>query len=31
MLNALIRFSLHHRALVLMLALVVLLFGAQTI
>jgi CzcA family heavy metal efflux pump len=31
MLNALIRFSLHHRALVLMLALVVLLFGAQTL
>jgi len=31
MLNALIRFSLHHRALVLMLAFVVLLFGAQTL
>jgi CzcA family heavy metal efflux pump len=31
MLNVLIRFSLHHRALVLMLALVVLLFGAQTL
>ena len=31
MLNALIRFSLHHRALVLMIALVVMLFGAQTL
>ena len=31
MLNALIRFSLHHRALILMIALVVMLFGAQTL
>ncbi|WP_395716578.1 efflux RND transporter permease subunit [Prosthecobacter sp.] len=31
MLNSLIRFSLHHRALVLMIALVVMLFGAQTL
>lgn len=31
MLNHLIRFSLHHRALVLMIALVVMLFGAQTL
>jgi CzcA family heavy metal efflux pump len=31
MLNALIRFSLHHRALVLVIALVVMLFGAQTL
>jgi CzcA family heavy metal efflux pump len=31
MLNALIRFSLHHRALVLMIAFVVMLFGAQTL
>jgi Cu/Ag efflux pump CusA len=31
MLNVLIRFSLHHRALVLMIALVVMLFGAQTL
>lgn len=31
MLNALIRISLHHRALVLMIALVVMLFGAQTL
>lgn len=31
MLNSLIRFSLHHRALVLMIAFVVMLFGAQTL
>jgi len=31
MLNSLIRLSLHHRALVLMIALVVMLFGAQTL
>ena len=31
MLNSLIRFSLHHRALVLMIAFVVMLFGSQTL
>ena len=31
MLNKLIRFSLHHRPLILMTALIVLVFGLQTL